>query len=201
MKVVEHNFTREVDASAAAVWWNYWDHEHLVVVHKSYTDAKILYEDQRMATLLLTYKLPIFSWIKSQSLNIMIKKDKGTIRAINTGLLGVPVVTTIKVNEDRRDHCIIKINYRFFLLGWKQILEPFLNIMIPSWNEQVWQEDLPLKLRRSKMLRLGFRDFYGLPVKIKDRRFEDEIKFIRIPLSKLREVNVNSWRKFSEVEW
>lgn len=201
MKVVERNFTREVDAAAAAVWWNYWDHEHLVVVHKNYTDAKILYEDERMATLLLTYKLPIFSWIKSQSLNVMIKKDEKTIRAINVGLLGIPAVTTIQVQEDRQDHCLITINYRFFLLGWKQLLEPFLKIMIPRWSERVWQEDLPLKLRRSKMLRLGFRDFYGLPVKIKDRRFEDEIKFIRIPLSKLREVNVNSWRKFSEVEW
>lgn len=201
MKVVERNFDREVDASAAAVWWNYWDHEHLVVVHKNYTDAKILYEDQRMATLLLTYKLPIFSWIKSQSLNIMIKKDEETIRAINTGLLGIPVVTTIKVIENRHDHCLIKINYRFFLMGWKQILAPLLNIMIPQWNERVWQEDLPLKLRRSKMLQLGFKDFYGLPVKVEDRSHEGEIKFIRIPLSKLREVNVNSWRKFSEVDW
>ena len=201
MKVVERDFTREVDAAAAAVWWNYWDHEHLVVVHKNYTDAKILYEDQRMATLLLTYKLPVFSWIKSQSLNVMIKKDEETIRAINTGFLGIPVVTTIKVIEDRRDHCIIKINYRFFLMGWKQVLEPFMNVMIPRWNERVWQEDLPLKLRRSKMLRWGFKDFYGLPDKIEDRSHEGEIKFIRIPLSKLREVNVNSWRKFSEVEW
>lgn len=200
MKLFERTYQREVDASAAAVWWNYWDHEHLVVVHDGYTDAKILYEDNRVAALLLTFKLPVFSWIKSHSLNIMIKRSEEMIRAINIGLFGIPVITTIWVKEDAPDHCRIRINYKFFLLGWRQWLEPLLVIMVPRWNEKVWQEDLPLKIRRTKVLRYGFKDFYGLPEKVADRKFEGVPKFIRIPLSKLREVNVNAWRKFSEVE-
>lgn len=200
MIVFEDKSRREVDAAAAAVWWNYWDHEHLMVVHKNYTDAKILYENEIMGALLLTYKLPIFSWIKSNSLNIIIKHNKQVIKAINVGIFGVPVVTTVKVTEDRRDHCILDINHKFFLMGWKQVLKPLLTIMVPRWNERVWQEDLPLKVRRTKVMRLGFKDFYGLPAKREDRQRTGELEFVRIPLSKLREVSVNAWRKFSDIE-
>lgn len=200
MIVFEDKMTREVDAAAAAVWWNYWDHEHLIVVHKGYTDAKILYENEIMGALLLTYKLPIFSWMKSQSLNIMIKHNEKVIKAINVGIFGIPIVTTVTVNEDRPDHCILEISHKFFLMGWKQLLKPMLTIMAPRWNERVWQEDLPLKLRRTKVMRLGFKDFYGLPAKVEDRHREGELEFIRIPLSKLREVSVNAWRKFSDLE-
>lgn len=200
MIIYEDKSRREVDAAAAAVWWNYWDHEHLMVVHKSYTDAKILYENDTMGALLLTYKLPIFSWMKSQSLNIIIKHNKDVIKAINVGIFGVPVVTTVKVTEDRKDHCVIDISHKFFLMGWKQVLKPLLTIMAPKWNERVWFEDLPLKVRRSKVLRLGFKDFYGLPVDVKDRQRTGDLEFIRIPLSKLREVSVNAWRKFSDLD-
>src|SRR5687768_5931007 len=163
MKVLEQRYIREVGASSAAVTWNYWDHEHLVVVHKNYTDAKILYEDEHMAALLLTYRLPVFSFLKSRSLNVMVQQRPNVIKAMNVGILGIPVVTTVHIDEDRPDHCIIHIKYRFFLQGWRVFLEPLLRRMIPKWNQTVWQEDLPLKLRRHKMLRLGFRDFYGLP--------------------------------------
>lgn len=200
MIVYEDKSVREVDAAAAAVWWNYWDHEHLVVVHKNYTDAKILYENDKMGALLLTYKLPIFSWMKSQSLNIIIKHTDEVIKAINVGIFGVPVVTTVTIVETRLDHCRIEISHKFFLMGWKQILKPLLEVMAPRWNERVWQEDLPLKLRRSKVMRLGFKDFYGLPAKWEDRHQEGKLKFVRIPLSKLREVSVNAWRKFSDLE-
>ncbi len=200
MIVYEDKSTREVDAAAAAVWWNYWDHEHLIVVHKGYTDAKILYENDKMGALLLTYKLPIFSWMKSQSLNIIIKHTDEVIKAINVGIFGIPIVTTVTVKEDREDHCILDISHKFFLMGWKQILKPMLVIMAPRWNERVWQEDLPLKVRRTKVMRLGFKDFYGLPTDMAERHREGKLEFVRIPLSKLREVSVNAWRKFSDLE-
>ncbi|GEM_PF-2261600 len=199
MIIYEDKSRREVDA-AAAVWWNYWDHEHLIVVHKGYTDAKILYENDTMGALLLTYKLPIFSWLKSQSLNIIIKHDEKVIKAINVGLLGIPIMTTVTVTEDRPDHCVLDISHKFFLLGWKQLLKPLLTIMAPKWNERVWEEDLPLKVRRTKVMRLGFKDFYGLPARMEDRHREGKLEFIRIPLSKLRQVSVNAWRKFSDWE-
>lgn len=195
--IVERTYTRELDAGRAAVLWNYWDHEHLVVVHANYTDAKIIYENDFMAALLLTYRLPVFSFIKSHSLNVMIQHSPNVVKAVNVGLFGVPAVTTVRIEENRRDHCHITMQYRFFLIGWRRMLAPFLSFMIPRWNERVWKEDLPLKLRRQKMLRLGFKDFYGLPPRMRDRSFEDELVFTKLPLSRLKEVNVNALTKFT----
>lgn len=197
MKIITREFVREVDAGRAAVLWNYWDHEHLVVVHGNYTDAKILYEDDRMAALLLSYRLPVLSFLISHSLNIMIQRSPEVIKAINIGLFGVPIITTIRVTEDRRDHSRIRIRYRFFLPGWRVLLAPFIARMVPRWNERVWEEDLPLKVRRQKVLRLGFRDFYGLPERVADRVNEGELTFTRLPLSRLTEVNVNALKNLT----
>lgn len=192
MKIITREFVRDVDAGRAAVLWNYWDHEHLVVVHGNYTDAKIIYEDERMAALLLSYRLPLFRFVVSHSLNIMVQRSADVIKAINIGLFGVPILTTIRVTEDRRDHSVIHIRYRFFLLGWRVMLAPFIERMVPRWNERVWQEDLPLKVRRQRVLRLGFQDFYGLPERVEDRVNAGELTFTRLPLSRLKEVNVNA---------
>ncbi len=197
LKVVERTFTRAGDAGRAAVLWNYWDHEHLVVVHQNYTDARIIYENDTMAALLLTYRLPVFSFVKSHSLNVMVQHGPNVIKAVNIGLFGVPVLTTITIEEAPRDHSTIRITYRFFLLGWRVLLAPLLGRMIPRWNERVWQEDLPLKRRRQKVLRLGFKDFYGLPERPEDRRFDGDLEFTKLPLSRLQEVNVNALKKFT----
>lgn len=192
MRVFSRAYERDVDAGRAAVLWNYWDHEHLVVVHKNYTDARLIYENDAMAALLLTYRLPVFSFLRSHSLNVMIQHAPHTLKAVNIGLFGIPVLTTVRIEEDRRDHCRLRITYRFFLLGWKSALAPLLTFLVPRWNEQVWREDLPLKLRRQKMLRLGFRDFYGLPERREDRRYDGDLSFTKLPLSRLKEVNVNA---------
>lgn len=195
MRVVDRVFTRDVDAGRAAVLWNYWDHEHLVVVHTSYTDARIIYENDTMSALLLTFRLPVFSFLKSHSLNVMVQHDPNVLKAVNIGLFGIPALTTIRIIEDRPDHCVLTLKYQFFLLGWRKLLAPLIARMIPVWAERVWREDLPLKLRRQKVLRLGFRDFYGLPERREDRQFDDELTFTKLPLSRLKEVNVNALKK------
>ena len=46
--------------------------------------------------------------------------------------------------------------------------------MVPKWNEKVWQEDYPIKMRRQKVLDMNFRDFKGLPEKISQRMKKNE---------------------------
>lgn len=190
MKVVEREFKRELAASPSAILWNYWDHEHLYVVHRNYTSARVLYEDERTALYLLTFKLPLLSFLKSNSLNVMVQEDPRTIRAFNVGLFGIPACTTISVRELRKDHSEITMNYKFILTGWQQLLAPFLPRMMARWNEQVWLEDLPLKLRRQKVLRLGFRDFVGLPESVQDRNFQGEIPF-ELPIKRHKDSPLN----------
>ena len=189
MKIVEYSFTREVNASHAAIMWNYWDHEHLYVVHDNYVDAKIIYENSNYAAYLLTYRLPIFKFLTSKSLNIQILENKNTLKIFNQGLLNLAIQTTITVNEFKQDHSKININYKFYLRGWRKILAPFLSRMVKRWNERVWQEDLNLKLRRTKVQRLGFKDFIGLPT-LKNREVIGKVD-INLPIRRHKNSPIN----------
>ena len=190
MKIIEKEITREIAASPSVVLWNYWDQEHLYVIHKNYTAAQIIYEDDRTAIYLLTYKLPVFTFLTSRSLNIMVQKDENTIKVYNVGIFGVPSSTTIHVDEIRKDYTKITMTYKFMLTGWKKIMGLLLPYMIEKWNEQVWLEDLPLKIRRQKVLRLGFTDFIGLPKEIEKRIFEGDIPF-KLPITRHKDSPVN----------
>lgn len=190
MKILEVTFTREIKAAPAVIIWNYWDHEHLYVVHKNYTSAFVLYEDEKIAINILTYKLPVFSFLRSNSLNVMVVKDKETIKAYNIGLFSIPACTTIHVKEIRADHCVITMTYKFVLSGWRKVLTPFLPRLAAKWNKQVWEEDLPLKIRRQKVMKLGFKDFVGLPEKIEDRFLAGEIPF-ELPITRHKQSPVN----------
>ena len=57
--------------------------------------------------------------------------------------------------------------------------------MIPKWNKKVWLEDLPVKLRRQKVLEMGHKDFIGLPEEISHRK-NHEIKKTKLPLARPR---------------
>ncbi|MBX2798819.1 MAG: hypothetical protein KTR31_14180 [Myxococcales bacterium] len=190
MKLVERSFEREIDVAPGVVFWNYWDHEHLYVVHDNYTNAKILFEDERMAVYLLTYRLPLIRFLTSKSLNVMIQRDEHTIQVFNLGLFSVPSITTITVEQLGRDRCRIGMNYKFLLFGWRRLLGLMLPSMIETWNEKVWVEDLPLKLRRQRVLRHGFRDFHGMPQEVDERNNEDELE-LTLPVTRHRDSPVN----------
>lgn len=178
MTILEREFYKEIDVSIGVVKWNYWDGEHLTVVHKNYTDCKSLYEKPGLLVSLVTYKLPIFSFLRSNAMSTAIhetKDDREIIYNFNVGLFGIPSVTTITLREKGPNACHITMNYKFFLRGWRLLLKPLMNRMMASWNEQVWVEDLPLKYRRHKVLRHGFQDFVGMPASVRDRQFSGDI--------------------------
>jgi hypothetical protein len=173
MKIVRREVVRELDVSAAVGWWNHWDHEHSMVVHgESWLDGHMLYEDEKTAMAFVTIRVPVFSFLRSTAMNVNLKYDADTMYTLHLGLFGIPSITKIAIREDRSDHIVHRTTYTFFLRGWRRLLAPVLPAMIRRWNERVWREDLPLKLRRQKMLRHGFRDFVGLPDRIADRRYD-----------------------------
>lgn len=62
-------------------------------------------------------------------------------------------------------------------------LKTFLKIMIPKWNEKVWLEDFPIKIRRQKVLDMNFKEFKGLLKKINEReKNKDENITFKLPL-------------------
>lgn len=193
-RIVERTFVREVDCSAAVVWWNHWDHEHVTVAHEAgWVGGGLLYEDEKYAIAIVTIRVPVFSFLTSQALNINIRHDDETMYTIHLGLFGVPSVTRIRIHEDRPDHVVHTTTYKFLLRGWRRLLAPLLPHLMRTWNERTWREDLPLKLRRQKVLRLGFRDFVGLPDRIEDRVNDGPLR-CRLPIARFPESWVNDLR-------
>ena len=112
----------------------------------------------------------------------MVQHDENTlyIFAVRFGILSK---TKIHVLELDNEQCKITMNYKFELNGWKKILKPILKFLIPKWNETVWNEDLPLKIRRNKILKYNFKDFIGLPNNKNDRILDDEKKYkLKLPI-------------------
>ena len=186
-KVLEIEFYRELNVSRSVAFWNYWDHEHLDVVHDGYRKSDILYEKNNVMLRIddVNIPIPLLPFITLRTLIFMVQEDENTLYTYAVQM-GIVSKTTIKIEEIKKDYCHFTMNYKFELNGWRVILRPLLRKLIPIWNERVWQEDLPLKIRRQKVLRNNFKDFYGLPKKMQDREYHEVIEDIKLPIKRPR---------------
>jgi len=187
MKILEFTIKRKVKSSLNVCKWNHWDHDHLNYAHKGYKDTQIFYEDDRVVLFLHTVRVPFIPFIKISTVDITVLKDKNTILTYGFQF-GIPSLTTATYTEIGKDKCSVKVNYKFKLTGLSLLFYPFLKILIPIWNKRTWYEDLPLKLRRQKVKRMNFKDFTGLPNKIKDRKFKGNIDF-KLPIKRLQKID------------
>ena len=112
VKVIEIDCYNEADCSAAVGIWNYWDHEHVTVVHNGFKEATILYEDDSVVITRMAMRIPILSFLSTSSLITMYREDDNTLIVCNV-MVGLPVVSTIRVTEDRKDRSKYHMNYKF----------------------------------------------------------------------------------------
>ena len=42
--ILEIEFLKKIECSKEVALWNYWDHEHLDVIHDGYKESDILYD-------------------------------------------------------------------------------------------------------------------------------------------------------------
>jgi hypothetical protein len=153
--------------SRAVALWNYWDHEHLDTVHEGYKKSDIMYENTNFMFRVDKVSVPV-PFIRLTTPIFQVQHDAETMYTFAVQF-GVTSKTTIKIEEIKPNKCKFIMRYQFDLSGWRIILKPILKKLIPIWNQRVWNEDLPVKLRRQKVLEYNFKDFSGLPKKIEDR--------------------------------
>ena len=178
--LLEIEFEKKIICNKSVAFWNYWDHEHLDVVHEGYKKSDIMYDRDNFLFRIDRIRLPIFSFIAIKTPIFMVQHDENTLftYAIQYGFESK---TTIKIEEIDKNNCKINSNYKFHLEGWRIIFKPLLKVLIRNWNEKVWIEDLPVKLRRQKVLEMNFKDFVGLPIKVSDR-YNGVIKDLKLPI-------------------
>ena len=184
MKILSSTFRRKVNCSASVCLWNHWDGDHINYTHKGiYTQSEIFYEDDRVILFFHSLKVPLIPFLKVSTIDMTVLKDKNTVCTYGFQF-GIPSLSTAKYKDIAKDKCLVEVNYKFKFTGLKILLYPLIKYLIPRWNERTWDEDLPLKLRRQKVKRMNFKDYRGLPNKIKDRKFSGPIDF-KLPISRL----------------
>tara|TARA_B100000686_G_C16413530_1_gene773437 strand:+ start:52 stop:654 length:603 start_codon:yes stop_codon:yes gene_type:complete len=194
-KIIEVSIKKKVNCSKDVAFWNYWDHEHLDVVHKGYKKSDIMYDSKNFLFRFDDIRIPGLSFLATKTPIFMVQHDQNTLLTYSAPF-GVISVTIIKIKEISKKSCSINMTYKFWLEGWKKILGPFLKIMIPKWNERVWNEDLPIKLRRQKVVNLNFKDFVGLPNKTSKRNNKGSYELsLPLPRSKNSTRDQHPFRK------
>jgi len=178
--ILEINIKKNIKCSKEVALWNYWDHEHLDVVHGGYTKSDILYDRENYLFRIDLIKIPFVPLMKFTTLIFMVQHDNDTLLVFATQF-GVLSKTTITIKSLENTKCEITMNYKFYLNGWRGLLRPLLKKLIPIWNEKVWREDYPVKIRRQKILDMNFKDFVGLPEKITDR-INNSKKEFKLPI-------------------
>jgi len=174
-------FNKEINCSASVAFWNYWDQEHLEHIHDGYEKFKIIYEDKDLIFSVREVILPLIR-LKITTPIFMKQLDKNNLIAFGI-IYGVLSETKVFINDIGHDKCSIKVTYKFYLNGWQKLLIPLLKYLTKKWFQKVWEEDFVLKTRRQKVLRYNFKDFVGLPKKIKDRTNNDEY-ILKLPLAR-----------------
>jgi hypothetical protein len=175
---------REVNVSKDVCLWNTWDHEHLFYVHKQFTYAKILYEDSNVAFVRTKIKVP-FTPIYLNALHTMTRLKDDNVLVIDTMPFGIISKLEMIYTEMDNSTTSLRNIYQLDLPCIFYPLKFLLPKLIKKWNDQNWEEDLPLKMRRQMAINMGFRDYFGI-----DDKKNKEYKF-KLPIPRPKESILN----------
>lgn len=164
---IEFEIVNIIDTYPEIIWWNSWDGEHLVYIHKSYSNPSIKYLNTNISIFEDSIKIPYIG-IRLRSLVTILQTDENSQLSFAKNWLfnGYNIISTKFING--KTHVKVKYTietYAFISFFFSKLIIKSLK----EWNKKIWLEDLPLKNRRDKALQYGFEDFKGLPLNINDR--------------------------------
>ena len=180
--------------------WNYWDHEHIVGTHfEHYKKVDIIYEDEKVCHSERWAKLPFFPfYIKSSDICTLVNENK--MEVLHSTLFNLIKCKQIfEFEEKSENEC--KLTRRDFLEVPKmfKFLQPLFDKLMKKWFIDVWEEDMPMRERRFKVWKLGFKDFKGIDYindpeikKISNLKRKYELK---LPIPKIANVNKKGEKK------
>jgi len=162
MAVLTATCAMEMDCPKEVVVWNYYDHEHVVGTHYKYYSAfRILAERDDWCLVERYYKLPVIN-LRASSLGFMYMESPNLIRSLQYGKLGIVLEQEIQLDHLGPEACRVTSTYRMEVPEFMRILQPLFERVITRWFRDTWIEDAPMRVRRWKLWKLGFRDFRGL---------------------------------------
>jgi len=173
-----------VDAVPEVVKWNSWDGEHLRTVHSAYSKPTALLSSNGRGLFVDKFKIPFIGIsLKSMVYTTQWNETMQVSFTLTPFFLAKNSIEVIPLSEKKTK---VKVTYEFSGNYIQSLFFPIYKVLIKRWNQQVWLEDLPLKLRRQKALEYGFRDFQGLPTEICERKDLSLSYVTEIPVPKTK---------------
>jgi hypothetical protein len=151
----------EMDCPKEVVMWNYYDHEHLVGTHyKLYDRARVVAERDDWALVFRSKRMPLLPFhTAGVGFQYM---DGNTMKSYHMDSIGFFLETEIEFIDLPDDRCRIRVTYRINTHPILRILEPVFKRLFKKWFWATWEEDAPMRLRRWKVHKLGFKEFSGI---------------------------------------
>ncbi len=153
--------SREMDCPKEVVMWNYYDHEHLIGTHyKLYDHARVIAEKDDWALVYRSKKMPFLPlWTGGLALQRM---EGNVMKTTHQDLIGFLLEMEARFDDLPNDRCLITATYKIDVHPFFKIFEPFFKKAFTYWFNATWEEDGPMRLRRWKVHKLGFKDFSGI---------------------------------------
>ena len=77
--ILEVEVLKKVNCSKEVAFWNYWDHEHLDVVHGNYNHSDIMYDLNNFLFRIDKIKVPFFPFLSFKTPIFMVQHDEDTL--------------------------------------------------------------------------------------------------------------------------
>ena len=167
--------------------WNSWDMEHLKVVHNAYNSPDCLLTIPNSIVFIDTITLPLLG-LKTKVMAIAHQWDELT--QISFSLTPFALAkNTIQIIPLSPKRSLVRVKYEFCGNRVQKIFFPLIARLTRKWNRVVWDEDLPVKLRRQKALEYGFVDWYGLPDHLENRIDRSLTYKCKVPIDKTKGIS------------
>lgn len=154
-------FRAEMDCPKEVVMWNYYDHEHLVGTHyKLYDKARVLAERGNWSLVFRSKRMPLLPFYTSGiGFQYM---DGNVMKSFHKDSIGFMLEMEALFEDLPNERCSVTVTYRINTHGIFRIFEPIFKRIFERWFWATWEEDAPMRLRRWKVHKLGFKDFSGV---------------------------------------
>ena len=151
----------EMDCPKEVVMWNYYDHEHLIGTHyKLYDNARVVAERDDWALVYRSKKMPFLPFRTGGiALQYM---DGNVMKTFHQDAVGFLLEMEAHFFDLPNERSKVKAVYRIRTHPIFKIFEPIFKMLFTKWFHATWEEDAPMRLRRWKVHKLGFKDFFGI---------------------------------------
>jgi hypothetical protein len=158
---LQAQFEAEMDCPKEVVMWNYYDHEHLVGTHyKLYNKARVLAERDNWSLVFRSKRMPLLPFYTSGiGFQYM---DGNTMKSFHKDSIGFMLEMEALFKDLPNDRCSVTVTYRINTHPFFKLFEPLFKKIFARWFWATWEEDAPMRLRRWKVYKLGFKDFSGI---------------------------------------